>query len=69
MEIIGVILLLTLSPAGLLMWFTAWVRSNEVLFADIRSQMDAPAELGVMRYQFGRYWPVAASLGFAYAVY
>jgi hypothetical protein len=69
MEIIGVILLLTLLPAGLLMWFTAWVRSSESLFADIRSQMDAPAELGVKRYQFGRYWPVAASLGIAYAVY
>lgn len=68
MEIIGVVLLLTLLPAGLLMWFTAWVRSSESLFSDIRRQMDASVELRVKRYQFGKYWPAAAILGMAFAI-
>jgi len=68
MEIIGVVLLLTILPAGLLMWFTAWLRSSESLFLDIRSQMVA-AELQVERYQFGQYWPVAVVLGVAFALY
>ncbi len=69
MEIIGVVLLLTILPAGLLMWFTAWVRSSELLFVDIRSQVDAHAEFDEERYKFGRYWPIAVVLGVAFAFY
>ena len=67
MEIFGVVLLLTILPAGLLMWFTVWIRVSEVLFSEIRSQMDSSAKLKAERYQFGKYWPVAMVLGIAFA--
>jgi len=68
MEIMGLFLLLTFLPACLLMWFTAWLRSSESLFSDIRSQMEVGADLKAERYQIGRYWPLAVALGSTFAV-
>ena len=68
LEIMGVVVLLTILPAFLLMWFTAWIRSSESLFSEIRSQMHVNTELKVERYQFSRYWPIALILGITFAI-
>ncbi len=68
MEIMGLFLLLTFLPACLLMWFTAWVRSGESLFLDIRSQLEVNAELKAERYQSGKYWPIAVVVGAMFAI-
>lgn len=69
MEIMGGFMLFTLLSAGLLMWFTAWLRSSESLFVDIRSQMKMEEELDADRFQYGRFWPLAILLGIAFAVF
>lgn len=69
MEIMGGFVIFTLLPAGLLMWYTAWVRSSEMLFADIRSQIEGADRLEVNRYQFAKYWPIALVLGGMFAIF
>ncbi|PCI82146.1 MAG: hypothetical protein COB20_00630 [SAR86 cluster bacterium] len=68
MEIMGVFLLLAILPAGLLMWFTAWVRSSESLFSDIHSQVPQSSESQMKRYRLGKYWPIAVVLGTTFAI-
>lgn len=68
MEIMGLFSLLTLLPAGLLMWLTAWIRSSEPLLVDIRSQMRDPSAMELRRYPFAKLWPVAVILGSVFAI-
>ncbi|HAS50155.1 MAG TPA: hypothetical protein DCS33_12945, partial [Gammaproteobacteria bacterium] len=64
----GLFSLLTLLPAGLLMWLTAWIRSSEPLLVDIRSQMRDPSAMELRRYPFAKLWPVAVILGSVFAI-
>lgn len=69
MQVVGLFLLFTFLSMAMLMWFTAWIRSSEALFADIRSQMHGAEELEINRYQFGKYWPIALVLGILFAIF
>jgi len=68
-EVIGLFLLFSILPAYLLMCFAGLMKSSDLLFASLESQVSNREAQSFSRFQYTRHWPLAVIWGILFALW